>query len=252
MEEFEPWLKSELADKGGKSPKVIVECNAEFAPGTFKACCDVVVETTGGGRFHGAGALMEWPKNKYLYDLWYTSADKAVTSLKAKLASGAALDDHLVDQLIFPASLARGTSRILAGKELDLHAQSAIHIAEKMVPGVKFNVTNPTPSTTLIECTGISRVPGAEPVEPPAGPLEMAVAKFPKGILSEVAPEEDWVNKFHADLGHFAAKNGIEVMLDQGADKVMVRGAGVAEGGEWKGELEQLFKYYELADVKWR
>ena len=45
------------------------------------------------------------------------------------------------DQLILPATLASGTSRLLGAKELTLHARTALHIAEKMVPGVGIKVT---------------------------------------------------------------------------------------------------------------
>jgi len=254
MEEFEPWLMSELADKGGKAPKCTVECNPEpSADGrTFMAAFEIVVETSTGGMFHGSSGAMEWKRNHGLYDIWYAAAEKALKPLKPQLASGAALDEHLVDQLILPASLAKGTSRILGAKELTLHAQTAIHIAEKMVPGVSFTVTNPKPNVTLIECTGIGRAPGAPPMQPPKGEEEVVVAKFPPGSLSEVAPEERWVADLRNDLGLFSAKFGVESKLEMGRDRIFVTGPGISKDDGWKTEMSRLLEYYELKGVQWR
>merc|ERR1711920_254189 len=74
-------------------------------------------------------------------------------SLHRQLASGAATDEHLLDQLILPASLARGTSRLLAA-EPSLHAQTALHIAKMLVPGVRISESLQG-GLTLIEIEGV-------------------------------------------------------------------------------------------------
>ncbi|CAE7758268.1 RTCA, partial [Symbiodinium pilosum] len=124
-EDFEPWLLEELADSGAPKPKVQVRCEAEQMPEgqkVFKAACDILVEMSGGGVFHASGGPLDGPKGRgSLYDVWGAAAEKALVPLKAQLKTGAALDEHLLDQLILPASLAAGSSRLLGSKELTLH-----------------------------------------------------------------------------------------------------------------------------------
>eukprot|EP00439_Symbiodinium_sp_Y106_P056903 s828_g8.t1 len=120
-EDFEPWLLEELADKGAPKPKVQVRCEAEQMPEgqkVFKAACDILVEMSGGGVFHASGGPLDGPKGRgSLYDVWGAAAEKALVPLKAQLKTGAALDEHLLDQLILPASLAAGSSRLLGSKD---------------------------------------------------------------------------------------------------------------------------------------
>merc|ERR1712110_1033581 len=82
---------------------------------------------------------------------------EACESLGRQLASGAATDEHLLDQLILPASLAQGTSRLLAA-EPSLHAQTALHIAKMLVPGVRVSERRQG-DLTLIEIEGVGHRP---------------------------------------------------------------------------------------------
>jgi len=250
--EFGPWLGGELADKGGsaKAPKVEVHCQAEPPPSanTNFACCEILVKTSTGGIFHGSAGAVEVQRNKSLYELWGMTAEKALGPLKAQLKSGSALDEHLLDQLILPASLAQGTSRLLGGKELTLHAQTAIHIAKKMVPGVQFSVTNPTPNTTLVECHGVGRRPGSPPVEPDVGDL---VAQLTEGSL--VIAEESLVESLSNDLGMFSNNHGVDARAEVAKDCVVIRGCtGPEQAAALKVELDQLLSFYGYSKVVWQ
>eukprot|EP00486_Rosalina_sp_Unknown_P013337 CAMPEP_0201597018 /NCGR_PEP_ID=MMETSP0190_2-20130828/193593_1 /ASSEMBLY_ACC=CAM_ASM_000263 /TAXON_ID=37353 /ORGANISM="Rosalina sp." /LENGTH=512 /DNA_ID=CAMNT_0048057729 /DNA_START=57 /DNA_END=1595 /DNA_ORIENTATION=+ len=66
---------------------------------------------------------------------------------------GGCTDRWLQDQLIIFMSLANGKSRFRTCA-LELHTETAIHIAEIMT-GVKFDVTTEKDGTVLIECEGI-------------------------------------------------------------------------------------------------
>lgn len=66
---------------------------------------------------------------------------------------GGCTDRWLQDQLIIFMALAKGKSRFRTCA-LELHTQTAIHIAQIMT-GVKFDVTTEKDGTVLIECEGI-------------------------------------------------------------------------------------------------
>ena len=66
---------------------------------------------------------------------------------------GGCTDRWLQDQLIIFMALAKGISRFKTCA-LELHTETAIHIAEIMT-GVKFNVTTEKDGTVLIQCQGI-------------------------------------------------------------------------------------------------
>jgi len=123
---------------------------------------NVLVETSTTARFHassvpractgiGAGDTMNG---------WIAQACREVReSLDRQLDSGAAADEHLLDQLILPASLAQGTSRLLAA-EPSLHAQTALHIAKLLVPGIQVNERKQG-DLTLIEIQGAAHCAAA-------------------------------------------------------------------------------------------
>jgi len=257
--EFGPWLRDELADKGSaaKAPQVEVHCQADSPPfaRTNFACCEIVVKTSTGGIFHGSAGAVEVSRNKSLYEVWGMTAEKALGPLKAQLKSGSALDEHLLDQLILPASLAQGTSRLLGGKELTLHAQTAIHIAEKMVPGVKFSITNPTPSTTLVECHGIGRRPGSAPMNPAQHNADSSqpgdlVALVSAGSLINV--EQDVVASLCNDLDVFSQRNAVDACAKVAEDCFVIQGCtGPDQAVALRVELEQLLSFYGISHVSW-
>jgi len=252
--EFGPWLRDELADKGSaKAPLVEVHCQAEPPPlpRTNFACCEIVVKTSTGGIFHGSAGAVEVNRNKSLYEVWGMSAEKALGPLKTQLKSGAALDEHLLDQLILPASLAQGTSRLLGGQDLTLHAQTAIHIAEKMVPGVRFSVTKPTPGTTLVECHGVGRRPGSAPVNPTQCNADSSdhgdlVAQVPAGSLLNAA------QGLFDDLGKFSQFNAVDACAKPAEDCVVISGCTeLQQASALRIELEQLLSFYGFSQVCW-
>uniref|UniRef100_A0A5K3F3Q4 RNA 3'-terminal phosphate cyclase n=2 Tax=Mesocestoides corti TaxID=53468 RepID=A0A5K3F3Q4_MESCO len=77
------------------------------------------------------------------------------------IKSGVCCDTHMQDQLILPMALAQGKSVIRTTTPLTLHTQSAIYVAEKILPSVKFHLEDiPGQEASLLFCTGI----GAENV----------------------------------------------------------------------------------------
>merc|ERR1712129_591408 len=104
-------------------------------------------------------------------EVFKAAADEACRSLWAQLATGAAVDVHLIDQLILPASLASGTSRLLVS-ELSMHARTAIHIAELLVPGVKFRESVCGDKLSLLEVEGVVH-------EPPSGVVGPGTTRAP-------------------------------------------------------------------------
>merc|ERR1711920_101131 len=124
--------------------------------GTAICWVNMLVETSTAARFHassvpsvcndaGAGDSM----NERIVQACREVRD----SLDRQLDSGAAADEHLLDQLILPASLAQGTSWLLAAQP-SLHAQTALHIAKLLVPGVRVNERKQG-DLTLIEIQGV-------------------------------------------------------------------------------------------------
>eukprot|EP00931_Biecheleriopsis_adriatica_P008339 TRINITY_DN109537_c0_g1_i1.p1 TRINITY_DN109537_c0_g1~~TRINITY_DN109537_c0_g1_i1.p1 ORF type:complete len:762 (-),score=200.90 TRINITY_DN109537_c0_g1_i1:14-2260(-) len=256
MDDFEPWLLEELADQGSPKPKVSLRCEPEPMPEgqkVFKASCEIVVHLSGGGVFHASGGAMDGPKGRgSLYDVWGAAAEKALVPLKAQLKSGAALDEHLLDQLILPATLAQGTSRLLGAKELTLHAQTALHIAEKMVPGVKVSVTPQGASgLKLVEIVGIGRTPGAPPSAPPSAAAgDVMVAQLAPGTLSS-APEQ-LLKDLRNDLRQFSAHNCLRAEAEVSADHVRIEGCeGPDQAVALRQELEAMFNFYAFPAPRW-
>jgi len=256
-DEFEPWLLDELADKGGKKPKVVVRCQAEAPPSSraYMAACEIVVQTSGGGLFHGSAGPKEKPRAKNLYEVLGAAAEQALGPLKAQLRSGAGLDEHLLDQLILPASLAQGTSKLLGGKELSLHAQTAVHIAEKMVPGVRFSVTKPSPETTLVECRGVGRQPGAPPAAPPGagaggGAGGEFAAQLGVGALSYAEPGT--IADLENDLRQFSQHMGVQARAEVATDAILIAGCESQDQADaCRAELGRVFEFYGFPQARW-
>ncbi|CAE8624994.1 unnamed protein product [Polarella glacialis] len=257
-EDFEPWLLEELADPGAPAPKVQVRCEEQPPPQgarVFKASCEIVVHLSGGGLFHGSGGACDGPKGRdTLYAVWGAAAEKALKPLKAQLKTGAALDEHLLDQLILPASLAEGTSRLLGAKELTLHAQTAIYLAEKMVPGVQIRVTQDPSGLSLVECVGIGRKPGDAPLRPGGG----GGAECASGLTAQLAPgtlsgaPEQLLTDLRNDLRQFSAHHGLRAEPEVSADRVVITGCQTPEHArECRTEMEDVFKYYQFPAPRW-
>eukprot|EP00929_Paragymnodinium_shiwhaense_P099682 TRINITY_DN6145_c0_g1_i1.p1 TRINITY_DN6145_c0_g1~~TRINITY_DN6145_c0_g1_i1.p1 ORF type:complete len:760 (+),score=178.31 TRINITY_DN6145_c0_g1_i1:68-2347(+) len=251
-EEFEPWIRDELTDKGQKAPKVRVRCEAEPPPdsGVHKAVCEIVVETSKGGFFHSSSGPFDGPKGQGWghYSIWGEAAEKALGPLKKQLQTGAALDAHLVDQLILPAALADGTSRLLAEKDWSLHAQTAVHIAEKLVPGVRFRISNPAASVTLIECDGIGLRPGSATI-PAAGGVPL-IAHLASGTLGNAA--ESMLAELRVDLQRFSDDYGVKAQLDVNKDCIVVNGCCAPQQAAECGEmLGKILDWWQLPVDRW-
>jgi RNA 3'-terminal phosphate cyclase (ATP) len=140
------------------APAVRIEFHLAPSPNEETAMfwVSILVETSTTARFHassvptacadiGAGDTTNG---------WIAQACREVrAALDRQLDSGAAADEHLLDQLILPASLAHGTSRLLTA-EPSLHATTALHIAKLLVPGVRVNESKHG-DLTLIEIQGV-------------------------------------------------------------------------------------------------
>lgn len=133
----------------------------------------VVAETTtkclfGGSALHGApkrkGGRGKGRKNRGndqqqqqqtpdvdYHGIGRSAARELITDWQS--TKGGCTDRWLQDQLIIFMALAKGKSR-MATCALELHTETAIHIAEVMT-GVKFKVSSMKDGTVLIECEGM-------------------------------------------------------------------------------------------------
>jgi RNA 3'-terminal phosphate cyclase len=150
------------------SPEVLIKYRLATAPDECSMLwVNILVVTTSGARFHGSSAPGIVPCSGVsgglapLVEVFSAAARQACEPLAQQLASGAAADEHLLDQLILPASVAKGTSRFLAAKP-SLHAQAAIHVAKLMVPNVRIT-EQVCGELCLIEVEGIGHRPRACP-----------------------------------------------------------------------------------------
>jgi RNA 3'-terminal phosphate cyclase (ATP) len=122
---------------------------------------NIMVETSTGARFHSSSVPRAFSGTcaydddmpSQMVQMFSLASREACQILDCQLASGAAVDEHLLDQLILPASLGQGTSRLLAAKP-SLHAQTALYIAKMLVPGVQVRETSHG-ELTLIEIDGV-------------------------------------------------------------------------------------------------
>merc|ERR1712137_1333635 len=141
--------------------------------------------------------------------------------LMATLRTCAAVDEHLCDQLILPASLAKGRSCMLAGV-LSLHTQTAIEIAKIMVPEVRIHVEKQG-GLNLVVIDGVGYCKGNNNlgVAPPRAHEE--VKDLPEGCLPRAS--QQMLNDFGADMVQLSHVMGIHVSVDADRDRLLIQGA---------------------------
>eukprot|EP00930_Biecheleria_cincta_P014766 TRINITY_DN12568_c1_g1_i1.p1 TRINITY_DN12568_c1_g1~~TRINITY_DN12568_c1_g1_i1.p1 ORF type:complete len:835 (-),score=172.22 TRINITY_DN12568_c1_g1_i1:117-2621(-) len=125
----------------------------------FKLWVDLFVETTTGRRFHSSSEPEDLPESAdpggpEVPAIFTNAANNTVASIKAQLDTGAAVSEHLLDQLILPCALADGTSSLLAHKP-SLHTRTALAMAELLVPGVRMREEKQEGDLCLIQIRGI-------------------------------------------------------------------------------------------------
>lgn len=125
----------------------------------FKLWLDMFVETTTGCRFHSSSEPEDLPESAdpggpEVPAIFTKAAEHTVGSIKAQLDTGAAVSEHLLDQLILPCALADGTSSLLAHKP-SLHTRTALAMAELLVPGVRMREEKQDEDLCLIQIQGI-------------------------------------------------------------------------------------------------
>jgi len=113
-----------------------------------------------------------------------------------------------------------------------MHAKTAIHIAELIVPGVRFSQQQHG-SLTLVEVHGIGHEAGkaiaAAAPAPVAAPVAAATAaneeifQLPAGALSKAAPE--MLRDFRTDLGHIRGATSAEITPNLPGDHLVIRGS---------------------------
>merc|ERR1712173_352767 len=113
--------------------------------------------------------------NQQQHDIDYhglgrNAARELITDWKS--TNNGCTDRWLQDQLIIFMALAKGKSR-MATCSLELHTETAIHIAELMT-GVKFKVSTMKDGTVMIECVGMGyNVSGVKTMD--MNSVEMAI-----------------------------------------------------------------------------
>lgn len=239
-------------------PEASVELCLEPGPeGRFKFWIDAIVETTSGALFHGGTLPCDLPFNgrvgapggfRGIANLAAAAANEARDALATQLESGAAVGEHLCDQLILPASLAKGTSRLLV-RDLSLHAKTAIHMAELLAPGVQIR-QQPLGALTLVEIDGVGlAVPNEEPeapepvalLEQPAVPPAEDAQQEPLPASAAAAATTGEEQEYLVDNSLFQANTKGCAMRERKHTNAKVVGGcpwgstvrGVSEGGGW-------------------
>ena len=142
--------------------EVPAELEIQKVPGARKKTGDgagllVRVVTAAAGGLGGT-ALLERGSKESPEELGNRAAEQVVGAL----AAGAAVDEHMQDQLIIYMALARGTSRV-AMAEPTLHTRTAIAVMEQMLGDrVRFHTERPpegSPGPFLVTCQGAGLVP---------------------------------------------------------------------------------------------
>jgi len=259
------------------APRSYVNFSQAPAPErTFKCWVDIVITTTTGALFHGGSDPKDLPapgkgggggkaSSGGLPALFATATREACEPLAEQLRSGAAVDLHLLDQLVLPASLAQGKSRLLAA-ELSMHAQTAIHIAELIVPGVRFT-PHKRGKLNLIEIDGIGHVcaAGMTPVAAPAATTVSAKdgrksgkGTAPAGLAATPESEDEYLQlepgalsaaaqgmlaDFENDMRHLSNATGAQVFSEVPRDRLVLRGAPQKRDAA-RNELRQVLAFY--------
>nr|VZH92174.1 unnamed protein product [Spirometra erinaceieuropaei] len=106
-----------------------------------------VLETSTGCRL--AASRLSQPRGPSAEDLVTDAIEELMNSVRA----GSCCDENMQDMLVLPMALADGKSS-LRTTALTLHTQSAIYVAEKLLP-VKFVVEEQANGTVLLSCEGV-------------------------------------------------------------------------------------------------
>jgi len=204
-----------------------------------KQWAEVVVESSSGALFHGSTEPKDLPgfgkaKGKgglALSDVFVTAACAAASSVLPQLEQGCAVDVHLADQLILPASLASGTSKFLLA-EPSLHTQTAIYIAKLMVPGLKVKEERKG-KLTLLEIEGIAFDGELMPSEVANEGIEIAGSRsddYDEELLAlpsqgkPLKANSDLRRDFEADMKALSEEIGASIVVNAGGDKLVVSG----------------------------
>jgi len=159
---------------------VVVEWCIEQACDALSRCwVDIIVETTTGAYFHAGSRPKVLCQNdseqRQVFDACSSAVRQAVDEVHHELATGATVGEYLLDQLILPATLAEGTSRLLASV-VSMHTRTAIEIAKLLVPGVQITLREHA-ELTLVEIVGIGLTP-THKLSAPVGAEEPASEKL--------------------------------------------------------------------------
>jgi len=235
----------------GLAPEVNMElktaCGAE---GAAKLWVSLIVETTAGALFHGGSEPRDLPgfgkakgKGSNLLESFTMAVQEALKPLMVDLNTGGAVGCHLCDQLILPATLAAGRSRLLAG-ELSMHTQTAIHIAQLMVPGVQINV-HAKGGLNVIEIDGIGQkrglsLPQPAPMAAPA-PAPGDVVQLKARALSSAA--QTLMQDFRNDLSQLSEMTGTSISMDVEGDRLLLAGE-APKCAEARSHLKEMIVFY--------
>lgn len=121
---------------------------------------DLVLETSSGALFHASSEPNKISLHAWLEEPLSRAMQAAADSLWEQLSTGAAIGEHLLDQLILPLSLASGRSCILSAAP-SLHAETAMRLAERFLPDVRFKQWR-VGELYKIEVVGVGRRPTME------------------------------------------------------------------------------------------
>ena len=144
--------------------EIPAELKIQKVPGARKKTGDgaglLVQAVTAAGGGLGGTALLERGLEESAEELGTRAAEQVVGAL----AAGAAVDEHMQDQLIIYMALARGTSRV-AMTEPTLHTRTAIAVMEQMLGDrVRFHTERPpegSPGPFVVTCQGAGLAPRA-------------------------------------------------------------------------------------------
>jgi len=253
----------------GLAPEVRVEpCLVQASdPRSPKLWVEVLVSTTTGSMFYGSGEPKDLngggkggkgQKGRGKggggtpADVAAASAREAREPLEQQLQTGAAVDEHLIDQLILPASLAAGKSKFMAA-ELSLHAKTAIHIAGVCVPAARFKQTS-SGVLTIIEVDGIGYTPAGDDAGVAAQPAKQPRMSEPTEEVVEVKKggfsrgSANVLKDFQADMAQLSADSGVTLSVDIPGDRIIITG-GTKERSNAQAKLTQVLEFYRGGGV---
>eukprot|EP00929_Paragymnodinium_shiwhaense_P004518 TRINITY_DN10550_c0_g1_i1.p1 TRINITY_DN10550_c0_g1~~TRINITY_DN10550_c0_g1_i1.p1 ORF type:complete len:682 (+),score=146.18 TRINITY_DN10550_c0_g1_i1:222-2267(+) len=201
-----------------------------------KLWLDVIAETSTGSIFHGSSEPADLPgygkggkgggRNQAanIPQLAANAAEEACKPLKKQLDSGSAVDEHLLDQLIMPASLAAGKSRFLTA-EPSMHTLTALYITELFLPKtVNFNKTPTAAGLYLIEVEGTGQLPtgaagkAAAPQSAEPAAVTEEVIRLRRRALSAAAPA--LLTDFQNDMEQVGLSLGVSIGIDIEGDRL--------------------------------